>query len=307
LEQFFVSSDKIASTEAVPSPRVNFVPSLRASSPEPSESVISHGMDNGNDDTHVPDVTASNLSTYAEVAAASPKSLSVKPHVILSVSNTKPTSAKQKAEAETGLRLAYVTGLPNLKVGQLRSHLTKLGFVYSDIVNVSYIGKHIVECILKHEGFVPFKEAALRHGLNVTVSYDPSDPNDHTFDEILGQDNGRKAAREIQLDFIKRIANETMHTRQAVGKVFFSHWAKGLHLETEFERFSGGVQNKEVRTLLLSFNARRKPSRPYRHLSSPIRQDDENRIHQYQWADAIKILRLRQLTRQPAVRHSLSR
>jgi len=156
-----------------------------------------------------------------------------------SPTNIVKTTARQRAETKTGVQCIYLLDLPYVKVGQLRKHMESLKFHMKSIVNLSYVGKQIVECLVLDADIRAFRLNARKHHIGFRPDFDPSNRHDHTLQFWL-PDLQHKTYQELRTDFLKRIAQEATGSNSPLTSEFYRTWAIGLG---ESKRFYDNLKN----------------------------------------------------------------
>ena len=148
---------------------------------------------------------------------------------------------KVKLAVETALQLkcVYVTGLPYQKVGQLRKNMKSLGFHMDSIINLSYLGKTIIECIIKESDLKRFKQVVKKNKFKLFERFDPCDHTDHSLDIHLGAYKIGLNPSEIRAQFIERIANECLKCEHSLVDKFYREWARRLNAVVQFNQIAG--------------------------------------------------------------------
>jgi len=196
--------------------------------------------------------------TYAQVAASPIKSHSiVKSHspsksrspsptdtIHSTDSNFINTTVRQKTEINTGLKCIYLLSLPYMKVGQLRKHMANLNFHMKSIINMSYVGKQVVECLVPKADIHSFRINARKNHIGVRENYDPTNHHDQTLRYWLS-DLEYKTSQELHIDFIKRIAYEVANTNNPLTSAFYHQWVTGLG---ESKAFNNILKNIKAST-----------------------------------------------------------
>lgn len=184
--------------------------------------------------------------SYADVVAGPPtkqplpRSLSLESGSISSTSSINSTprkeaSVRRVAERLHAVKLVHILGLPYKKIGQLRHHMEGLQFCLKDIINMSYLGNRVVECLVRQRGFKSFRKSIRKNGLSLFEQYDPSSDKDNTLVSFLDSSIRTMSSKQIRVEFVRRIANESTSTRDLVAKAFFASWAAGLEMSKEFD------------------------------------------------------------------------
>jgi len=174
-----------------------------------------------------------------------------------SPTSTVKMTARQRAEIETGVKCVYLLDLPYVKVGQLRKHMETLKFHMKSIINLSYVGKQVVECLISDTDIRSFRLNARKHHIGLHENFNPMNIRNHTLDFWLS-DLQHKTAQELCTDFIKRMAKEVAGSNNPLTSEFYRMWAIGLG---ESKRFYDNLRNikTSVRVLAILANLFRKP------------------------------------------------
>ena len=132
-----------------------------------------------------------------------------------------------------------------------------LKFHMKSIVNLSYVGKQVVECLILDTDIRSFRLNARKHHIGLYENFDPMYILNHTLDFWLS-DLNHKTSQELRMDFIKRIAKEVAGSNNALTSEFYRTWAIGLG---ESKRFYDNLKNAKtsVRFPAILANAFRKP------------------------------------------------
>lgn len=184
--------------------------------------------------------------SYAQVVA-SPMKVASSP---ISPVRSSVTINKVKHSVETKLsvKCVYMIGLPYQKIGQLRKNMKTLGFYINSIINLSYIGKTIVECVMKDVDMKKFKHVAKKNKLKVFERFDPCDYNDHSLDVYLAEYKIGLKPSEIRAQFIERIANECLKSEHCLTEEFYREWARQLNAIVQFNQIAGIDSSQVIST-----------------------------------------------------------
>jgi hypothetical protein len=188
-----------------------------------------------------PMMTDDRRQTYADVVMTS-SPVSVK--VPTSIKVNKVNKAKRMVEEITKVKCIYLTGLPYLKVGRLRHHLGSLHFHLQSIQNLSYIGKRVVECLIKESDYRTFYITAKRNKLGVHEKFDPLDPSDHSLDVHLSEYRMGKTLNELREMFIERITKEALSSNSILTEEFYRTWTEKVNYDGLFKGSMGKFHSK---------------------------------------------------------------
>jgi hypothetical protein len=188
-------------------------------------------------------IPASYASVVASPAKEKPKASSPAPKIRPSLQLLR---VKNTVEQETGLRCVYVTGLPRLKVGELRQFLRDKKFTVDKLYNLSYMGPSVCEVLMPEHYLPAFEKLARSYSYKTNVHFDPMDPSDHSMDRpLVGYHNGINT-RQKQDIFLERIGRDVKSTKNAsVGK-FYGEWARKLGRRNYFELYLTSFNHKKV-------------------------------------------------------------
>lgn len=189
-----------------------------------------------------PEPHSESPQSYAQVAA-SPKKI-VKSPIPPFRPPVSVNKVKLAVETELQLKYIYVTGLPYQKVGQLRKNMKSLGFYMDSIINLSYLGKTIIECIMKDSDLKRFKQVVKKNKLKVFERFDPCDHTDHSLDVYLGAYKIGLNPSEIRAQFVERIANECLKCEHSLVDKFYREWARRLNAVVQFDQITGTLSSK---------------------------------------------------------------
>ena len=128
-----------------------------------------------------------------------------------------PTAANDMAHH---VKRVYVTNLPRLPLSQLKKHLFNLRFQLSKILNISYVGKSIVEFLIM-EDYMPSMMGLLRRlQFPVLDRYHPGAVQDSAASEST------KAS--VKDAFVTRLARLSQESNKEVVRDFFRGWLKTM-------------------------------------------------------------------------------
>lgn len=178
--------------------------------------------------------------------AASPPLKSVKSPIVPLLSTVTVNKVKHLMETSLGLKCVYVTGLPHQKIGRLRQHMQSLGFYTNSVLNLSYLGKNVVECLMKEPDFKAFNRVAKHNKVQVFERFDPCDYSDHSLDSHLGDYKIGLTQSELRTRFIERIANECLKCEYLLTDKFYRGWVDKLNASVQFIQIANKESSKVV-------------------------------------------------------------
>jgi hypothetical protein len=135
-----------------------------------------------------------------------------------------PHSSASPVDLKHNVRRIYVSNLPRLRLSELKKHLYALHFALSKILNISYVGKSIVEFTVMEEYEASMKAHLKRCELPILEEYHP------------GKAYDPKATTEIAnavLDAFKaRLAHLAKDSARPPMKAFFEDWLQAVSSRT---------------------------------------------------------------------------
>jgi hypothetical protein len=237
--------ERFPETMATPSTAFNeyFIPPLITSSPHSSDIVLDSLASDSEDRFMSPtphhytkplDCVPSSTDASATDNIKVPSSSSSKQLGKTSFTATLTPTPKRIAEHTNKVKAIYLLNVLYDKVGKVRNYLRIKGIRTDDVINLSWIGKKVLECLVLESGFKQFKHMAEKHGLGLLTSFDPTDPHDSNWKVING---GEMMSRpQLQANFIYRVALDSVRSNDPrVGEIF-ARWATEIKRKAEFEK-----------------------------------------------------------------------
>jgi hypothetical protein len=114
------------------------------------------------------------------------------------------------------VRRVYAANLPRLPLSQLKQHMFNLRFSLSKIMNISYVGRSIVEFTILEEYEYSFLASLRRCELHVIHAYDPSKVQDKNSNEDLTE--------VVRGNFIARLKRISIDSTRDLVRAYFADW-----------------------------------------------------------------------------------
>jgi hypothetical protein len=172
-----------------------------------------------------PSPSSSQRPTYASICKRMKLSDDQVPAALKSLAalqRRKPAgNASSSLEAQHNVRRFYIGNLPHLRLSELKTHLFNLHIQLSKILNMSYVGKSVVEFIILDSYESSFRSRINLLSLHLLEKYDPSvarDPN--------ANDTTRDTVRQA---FCLRLSRLTDHSTREPVRAFFKDWLESVH------------------------------------------------------------------------------
>ena len=141
---------------------------------------------------------------------------------------------RRHAEDQNSVKMLYLLNVPFKKIGMVRTYLRSKGLYLEDLVNVSWIGRKVLECMVRESGAKQFRKVANRHGFGCLDTFDPTDPHDPNWKIIVDGDIPSRSV--LNSEFIQRIANESVGSNDPLTGRMYGHWAVRMGKKDEFDK-----------------------------------------------------------------------